>query len=218
MMKIKPFRRKIIPITVLVVILSVIATSGVVYGTSIMDRGKEIGRRQTAMQSSLKDPDEIVATINGQEVTKQEFETFKLLRNQNNSYTDRELLDKMIEKQVLYTEAVNQGFEATDDEVNAAIKDVKQALQEDQNQEQYEFLKNYLDELGITEEQYWSDFVVTEYKEVFSINNLEDSLKANFIKENHISDAAKMNSAFDEYYDQYKKDLISKADVQTDIK
>lgn len=216
-MKLKCFSKRALPALLLTVLVGGGAIVGIVYGNWLLNStGGDLGRQQTATQSGPENPDEAVAAVNGEAITAKEFETFKLLRNQGNSYTDRELLNKMIERRLLYAEAAKQGFESTDGEVDAAIRDVKQALQEEQNREQYEFLQGYLKELNITEEAYWSEHVPAEYKEVLAINKLSDSLRDAYNRKNPAAGPTK--DGFDAYYDQYKKDLVQKADIQTDLK
>lgn len=52
----------------------------------------------------------------------------------------------------MYSEAISEGFTVTDDEIEADINDAKSLLVLEENIERYNFLKQYIKGLGITEE------------------------------------------------------------------
>jgi hypothetical protein len=192
---------------------------GVVHASSMGDLGKDVGGLVSdAVAANEKDGSgsDVVATINGSDVTKNEFDMYKAFTNYNHDYSDKELLDKIIEKTVLFDEATAEGFSVTDNEINAEIEKVRDLIAKDP--EQSDFFKNFIDGLGMTEEEYWEKIVFPGYKEVFTINKLSDSLKQKFAEENNITDPAELSSSFRDFYKEYKVDLISKADVQTRIK
>lgn len=199
--------------SLVIVLVLAVMTCGIVYATSVA-KGKEIGQQVAEINS--KGSEDLIATVNGEEISQKSFDKYKVVLNQNNEYSDKEILNKMIEKRVLEDKAISEGFIVSVEEVNAAVTQVKTALQQDE--EQYKFLKEYLSGLGISEEQYWSEIVPEEYKQVLTVNKMYKSLRDEFIKNNNLTNPDEIKSKFDIYWDEYKNDLISKADVQANIK
>lgn len=196
---------------------------------SFSDLGQEIGQ-QVADVQKVSDDKKIVATINGIDETEKGFNTYKTTMNQNGKkYSDKELLDKIIKKDVLYSKAIDEGLVATDKEIDACVDEAKKAIQQDENQ--YSFLKSYLKEMGLTEDEYWEGSKEV-YKQSLSIGKLEDALRENYAEKDtensnitdskitkiYISDSEEFNTGFQEYYDNYVNSLIKEADIQTDIK
>lgn len=202
-----------------IVILLAALACVIVYAASFGALGMAVGSRVAdAVADNEKEGTGgiAVATINGDDVTKNEFDMYKAFTNYNHDYSDKELLDKMIEIKVLYDEATAEGFFVTDDEINAQIEKVKILIAQDP--EQSDFFKNFIDGLGMTEEEYWQEIVFPGYIEVFTINKLSDSLKEKFAEENNITDPAQLTDRFKDYFAEYKEILISKADIKTDIR
>lgn len=194
-----------------IVVVLVMIASGVVYATSISDKGKEIGQEEA--ENNKNDSESIIAIVNGTEISQKSFNSYKIMLNQNHKYSDKEILDKMIERIVLFNKALSGGFEATDEEVVDTVAEVKSVFVQDE--EQYKFLKDYLDGMGVSEDQYWGEIVPEEYKQVLSVNKLYDSLRNEFIKNNNLTDSKEIKSKFGSYWDEYKSDMVNKAVVQT---
>lgn len=208
---------KALHIIVLALVI-IVGTYGFVNADTITNKGRELGQQQANIEKSLIDNNEIVATVNGYEVTKKTFESYKCIINQNHNYSDKELLDKIIKEKVVYVEAKNEGYTVSDAEINTEIELVKKLLKEDENKDQYNYIKEYIEGLGITEDQYWSDIITPLYRETFVANKLIDSLRSEYIKEKNITDFAEMETEFSDYLNNYKEDLISNANIQTSIK
>lgn len=198
----------------LIVVVLVMITGGIVYAASISDKGKEIG--QEVAEINKNGSEDMIATVNGTGISQKSFNSYKIMLNQNHQYSDKEILDKMIERIVLFNKALSGGFEASDEEVVDTVAEVKSVFVQDE--EQYKFLKDYLDGMGVSEDQYWGEIVPEEYKQVLSVNKLYDSLRNEFIKNYNLTDSKEIKSKFDVYWDEYKNDMVNKAVVQTDIK
>ena len=195
-----------------VIVIAILAGS-IVYATSLSDRGKEIGKQSADIEKNGSD--RIVATINGEKITQKVFDKNKYVFNLNHTYTDKEVLDKMIERRVLFAQAVSEGLEVGDEEVSAAVEAVKTTVEQDK--EQAEFLSSYLEGLGISDEQYWTEIVPKEYKQVLTIDKLYQQLRNAFIKSSGLSDPAEIKAQFDTQWKAYKNTLVSKAAVETSL-
>jgi|GEM_PF-1303842 len=198
----------------IVIVIVLILGTGSVYAWMSIKNGIEIGEAQAEINKQFETNNEIVASVNGYEITKESFEVYKSIMSQTGDYGDEELLDKLIEKKLMYSEAVAEGFTVTDDEIEAAIEDAKSLLVLEENIEQYNFLKQYIEGLGITEEQYWTEIVKPIYRETFTINKLTERLRANYDKENSSIDSQSTDGGFSDYLSKYKEDLVDKANIQ----
>ena len=205
--------RKPFYILISVIVIAILA-GGIVYATSLSDRGKEIGKQSADIEKNGSD--RIVATINGEKITQKVFDKNKYVFNLNHTYTDKEVLDKMIERRVLFAQAVSEGLEVGDEEVSAAVQTVKTTVEQDK--EQAEFLNSYLEGLGISDEQYWTEIVPKEYKQVLTIDKLYQQLRDAFIKSSGLSDPDEIKAQFDIQWKAYKNTLVSSAEVETSLK
>lgn len=205
---------KLRTIALISVLVLAVGTYSFANASTVTDKGKEIGQQQANIYKSYNDSKEIAVSINGYNVNKEDFEEYKFIMNQNENYSDKELLDKIIREKAVYIEAMNQGFEVSDSEISTAIEEVKKLLRENENKDQYNYLKNYIDGLGITEDQYWSEKVTPIYRETFTANKLIDNLRLKYSKVNQITDSAGSDSKFNDYLENYRNDLVSKANIE----
>lgn len=206
-------KKKILYSVLAISVIVVITCGSMVYASSVHDKGKELGQQVATIEKNGSNG--MVANVDGYEITESALEIYKITASSFGDYSDKELLDNMIERRALYNQADSEGFEVSDEEVNVAIEAAKTALLQDE--EQYKFLKEYLNGLGKSEDQYWSE-MREEYKKDLATGKLYESIREDFIKNNNFTDPNDIKSKFDVYWDAYKKDLVSKADVQTDIK
>ena len=96
----------------------------------------------------------VVAIINGEKITKKGFDSYKLFVNSGeNKLTDSQILDTILERKMIYDNAVQGGIVATNEEIANAIKTAQNVTKE--NSERYEAFKDYLNGLNMTEDQYW---------------------------------------------------------------
>ena len=160
--------------------------------------------------------DDIVAVINGENITKKGFETYKLFVNNGESkLTDRQTLDSILEQKVLFDEATQKGLSATDEEVAKLIESTQDIMRE--NEERFSAFKDYLNGLNMSEDQYW-DSVKPAYNKFITCGKLKSALKEKFAEDNNILDKTELDTKFRNYYSQYVKELEREATIETDIK
>ncbi|WP_083826378.1 SurA N-terminal domain-containing protein [Clostridium sp. BNL1100] len=156
----------------------------------------------------------MVATINGEKITKKGFDTYKVMINSENKLSDKEILDKIVESHVVYMQAVKEGFHVSDQQVEAAIKSAQEAIKMDSKQ--YEAFKEYLSGLKISENEYWES-VKPAYKKALIRGAYNNALKQKFNKAK-IENNNEHNSKFSEFYKQKIKDLKSKTKAESFLK
>ncbi len=178
------------------------------------DAAKSFGEQQAKALSEAGDV--VVATIDGEKITKKGFDTYKLFLNSgNDKYSDKEILDKILDRQVVYKEALKEGVTVSDTEISNAINVAKETLSS--FPEQDAAFKEYIKGLNFTEEQYWES-VKPVYEKALIIGKYKKLLKDKFAKDNNITDEIELDAKFKAVYDQQVKDLENNAEIESTIK
>ncbi|QNU68419.1 SurA N-terminal domain-containing protein [Ruminiclostridium herbifermentans] len=160
--------------------------------------------------------DDIVATVDGEKITKKGFDTYKLfLSNSKDDMSDQQILDKIIERNILYDLAIKESYSASDSELSSVIKTAQDVIKSDS--QQYEAFKEYLIGLSMSEDEYW-EIVIPAYEKAVTCGKYKKALKENFKKENKIVDEEELNTKFNDFYNQKVKNAKSKLKVETYFK
>lgn len=187
---------------------------GIVYATQGDSLAKLFGKQQAEILENAGDS--IVATINEEKITKKGFDSYKLFINSGETkYSDSQILDKILERKVIYDEAVKDGIIVTDEEITNAIKTSQDILKE--NDVQYTAFKDYISGLNMTEDQYWAS-VKPAYTKFVTCGKLKNTLKEKYGKDNKIKDKKELDEKFRDYYNKYVSDLKSNAKVTSELK
>ncbi len=155
----------------------------------------------------------IVAVIDGEKITKESFESYKLLLSNtgDNKRTDRQILDKIIEGQVIYNQAVKEGLSVSEAEVNAAISAAREVLENAENRAAF---LQYLATLNSSEDAYWSE-VKPVYRKSLLCGKYKNQLKEEFKAEKSTQATKEASSTFADYYSHKIKELISRAKLES---
>lgn len=210
-MKSSNHRKKIIGI----VIAAIILVCGILGYTAANSESaaKLFGKKQS--QALANAGDDIVAIVDEEKITKKGFDTYKIMLGSENKLSDEQILDKIVERQVVYMQAVKEGLLASDDQVDSAIKSAQEAIKMDSKQ--YEAYKEYFSGLNMSEDEYWES-VKPAYKKALTCGAYKNKLKQKFRKDKRIENAKELNSKFNDFYKQKVKQLKSQAKVQSFIK
>ena len=194
--------------------LVIILFCGIVYATQGDNLAMIFGKQQAEILANAGDS--IVATIDGEKITKKGFDSYKLFVNSGETkLSDSQILDKILERKVIYDEAVKDGIVATDEEIANAIKTAQSVISE--SNDQYISFKDYISGLNMTEDQYWES-VKPAYKKFVTCGKFKNALKVKYSNDNKIADKTELNNKFRDFYYQYVGDLKSKAKVESEIK
>lgn len=198
--------KSITKISMLITIIIIILSSVLVF---VWANGNEDNR-----QNGAKD-NKIVAVIDGEKITKEGFEAYKLLLTDNEKVkmTDHEILDKIIQRQVIYNQALMEGLSVSEAEVTAAISAAREVIENDVNNAA--FLQS-ISALNCTVDQYWSD-VRPVYRKALLCGKYKNQLKEEFNAEKSTTASKKLSSTFDDYYNLKIKELISRAKIESYI-
>lgn len=141
--------KKKVKMIVLICVISVMVAA-VVYASKNMDFfhwGEENADIKAAVLGGA------VARVNGVDIPESKFHSYKLgLANASGKFSDEEILQKLIRQEVIMQEIDRLGYTVTEEEVTKFNDERFAFLKEDPNA--YQMIKNYVDGLGITMEEY----------------------------------------------------------------
>ncbi|NYE56487.1 SurA N-terminal domain-containing protein [Carboxydothermus ferrireducens] len=129
------------------------------------DKFKQFGEFLKEINHNKK-YDVVVARIGDRDVTLREFELFKRsYALDGRTVTPEEVLEELKRRTVLKEEAEKRKITVSDEEVEKAIQDYKEGMEnlKKTNPAEYSEFLSYLEGLNMTEEQYWKS------KEIFEI-------------------------------------------------
>lgn len=189
---------------VLVLIVSLL----IVYAVDKSSNMSLVGKRLKEIRSK---EDKIIVTVDGKKITQNEFDVQKISRELGKTnLSDKEILDSLIEKQVVYNEAIKKGITISEEKIDEIIKLNQESIK--QNPEYYEQLKGIIDGLGVTEDQYWID-AKPIYKKILIMGEYKNNfLKAKFMEEN--KDISNINEKYKEYYKKHIDNLKAEAKIE----
>lgn len=200
--------KKIYKIAVIVAAILVFAIGAAVSANDINNFMFNIGKKQVEI-SNRSDSNEVIAIINGEEIYKKEFETYKLITEEKDN---KIVFEQLINDKILTQLAKEAGISVTDEEVENGIKSSKETYGK-ATDEQREPIQAYMKGAGISEEEYWErvkvviPIIMMQYK-------YKEKMKVEYKKENNITDIE-----FDmEKFDEYIKTLIEKEKSKVVIK
>ena len=195
-------------ITIIIVIVSSLAISA--NNDSLMYLN---GQEAKSIQD--KNDNTVVASINDSKITNKGFESYKLLINSGKDgdmkLTDKAIIDTMLERELIYSEALKNKFEVSDNTVDEAISVAREELAKDAVLDKQ--ISDYISGQQITEEQYW-EMAKPAYRKALICGQYKNSLKQAYAKGNDIKDYEQLTKKFDEYYKSFIKDLKSKSRVE----
>lgn len=163
----------IIVSVVIVMFLAATATYAFQSNYKFFIIGKKINKIEETNDTSA------VALVGNKKITKKAFDTYKELYSAaDNIPSDSALLDKLIENEVIYQEALKENISVSEEEINRALQDQKDAVAKDS--EANEINKNLIQGKNISEEEHWKEMeeglrrtlIIGKY-----INKLRDEFK-----------------------------------------
>jgi len=153
--------------------------------------------------------------VNGVEISKDKFDSYKAgLANASGEFTDEEIIDKLVEQEIIMQEIKRLGYTVTDAEVIKFNNERFALLDEDPTA--YQIIKDYVDGLGITMEEY-KKMSLEISKTALLANKYKDDIQKEFIEENPqimSRSAAVKQQKFEDYFADKIDDLCEKADVE----
>jgi len=166
-------------ILVLVAVLVVaIGLVSMIFVNQGVDEGQEevpveIGPDETDFEEHepSENPDEAAVTVNGHEITNQEIDNIILASQQSGMPVEKDMvIEQLVEQQLLYEEAQNQGIEISTNEAEDELRNEIQMISEQTGMTEDEILEEQMPE------NMDFDDMVKEWKITMSINELSENL------------------------------------------
>lgn len=155
--------------------------------------------------------------INNKTYANKDFLAYQESKNviqRNNSQqvlSDEEIKGEFIKESVLEQEAEKLNFDVTTDEAKAFADKMKQAVAEAKDPQTQQFLKDYTSALGITEDEYWSQYAIPAYQKALKIGKL----KLNFYKEEKAKNESISEDDLNKAWEKQQQKLVKEAKVES---
>jgi hypothetical protein len=132
---------------------------------------------------TIKDTSKVLVTVEGKNITQQMVD----MTRTNSTFTEKQMLDKLIDDELILIKAKELKITVTDKEAKAEAKKQRDlyedALQKADNKNEVKTtMDDFIKKLGITEEEYWNSYVVQAYKGVLITAKTKDKLGADIEK------------------------------------
>ena len=211
--------KKIISFFIIVVLMLTIG--GIIYVGASDDKVGIIDHAQMVKEKLRDEKEDIVVQISNSEqeviITSKQLDTYVMnLEFATNEKVDKSnALDQLIKQKALYLLACKNGYEVEDKVVKEKIVETKNAINSDI--EQKTFLKNYLEGLGISEDEYFEQ-LFDSYKVRLTIGKYKNSkLKPQLIKQDKTLSERDYTQKFNKKLDNYIEELINENVNKKDI-
>lgn len=129
--------------------------------------------------------DRVVLKVNDQEATEKDLVSFYLTLRYNpalSSKGDQELkveaLARLIEDKVLLSEALKRGYGVSEEEAKSYTEKVRENVDSPNiSQASKQFFEEFLQALGLSEEKYWEQIALRNYKAILTVTRLKENLR-----------------------------------------
>lgn len=189
------------------ILVSLIVTGiGVISYSSNSGLMSEFGRY---MKEHHNDSDERYAEGNQAIVLKkdiQQAKQFYLLAGIGEEEANKQAIDYVFQREALYQNAIENGYEASDQEVKEYLKELREFVNSADNREDYLDAMHQFE----SEEAYW-EFQFEIYKKDLPIQNYVRDLEQQFAEKNNFSDENGLSEdEWINYFEDFKKNLVEK--------
>jgi t-SNARE complex subunit (syntaxin) len=175
-----------------------------------------VGCKKDSILYSERHAGNTLVTFDGGKITSGDLENYK--KHKNSALSDKQALEMMIEKDLLYKEAQAQNLTATLKEAKAESDKQKSMYEQYGTEQEKKEFQDILKELNISEKEYWNDYSPKAYRKQITIARMEKSIKdkiyADIIKKHSNWGQAEIKKGFDESYSRAINDLKTKYNLQ----
>lgn len=128
---------------------------------------------------ALNDNSKVLAIVEGKNITQQNVELARL----SSTFSEREMLEKLIEDELLLVKAKELKINISDKEAKAEMLKQKDLIDKaDNKNEAKAIINDFIKKLGITEEEYWNTYAIKGYKSVLIIGKTREKLGSDIEK------------------------------------
>lgn len=174
---------------------------------------KEKAQYSTFLKST-NDASKVVATVDGNPITKNDVDNAKLFRQDNLS--DKEMIDRLIKNKLLKEEAPKLGVHVTLEEAKEEALRQKNIIESNSSEEDKQKISDIIAGLGITPKQYWNEYVPMEYQKIMTIEKVKKIIGDQAVSKNNKLKSSDMDlqKVRTDAIEYFENQLIEKADVK----
>lgn len=157
-----------------------------------------------------------LATFDGGKITTGDVDNFKNYRQDN--LPDKQALEMIIERELLYKEAQAQCLTATLKETRAESDRAKNTLEQYETEQNKKMFQDEIKKLNISESEYWNNYYPKQLIKPLTVGKMKNSFKNKIYKDiiNNHSDwgQPEIEKGSKEAYDKAINDLKSKYNLK----
>lgn len=185
-----------------------------VYASDDKFDAKRLGKHmRNIFMKEPQEKDSVLCYVNGIEISQKKFDIFRETRKSYNGDKDDDtLLKEYIQFILIVNEAEKEGFTVSESEVEDYTNDLFESLEEDDD-ENMKILKEYIDGMGITMDEYKEKVKEFNYKVLLTMK-LHEKLKVEFLENNKMTmtNGTEISNEFNNYLKDYKEELYNNAE------
>lgn len=175
-----------------------------------------VGCRKDIIQLSERHTGNTLVTFDGGKITSGDLANYK--KYKNNTLSDKQALEMMIERGLLYKEAQTKGLTASLKEAKAESDKEKNMFEQYGTEEDKEKFQDILKELNISEKEYWNNYITKVNRKNLTIakmkKSIEDKIYNDIIKNHSDWGQAEIKKDFEGSYSKAINDLKSKFNLK----
>ena len=122
-----------------------------------------------------KQNDNLIAEVNGEKIFKVDLDKQRLFRT--DSISDKDLLDIMINNKILFKKGEEEGLTPTNEELNNYVQAARTSIKNNASEQDKQMITDIIKAYGISEDDYWSNYVPKVYKISITIGKLKQKIK-----------------------------------------
>jgi len=215
--------KKIKIVSMAIFLIAIISCSAIIFanndvGASLKNKLSTFGK---ITFKYFNNQDKTVAfTVNGEDITLSQFNERKELEQArgDSNVKDSDVIKSLVKNKLLLNEVKKRGIVISDEEA------MKNSLQEKENlygsgtsDKDREAVLEYIKALGMSDDEYWNEYNVKQYKNFLAENTLynqvtKDAENSGKIKSENINQSD-FNKIKKQYFSDYKDDLYSNANI-----
>lgn len=147
----------------------------------------------TYTDNVIKTNSKVLAKVGDKVITQDDIDRYRDINGNNliKNFSDKDILNKLIEDNVLIKAAKDDGVKVSKDEVSKIINENKSIIQNEVTKSSDDKMDKLAKDLGITIEKYWNTYAPKAYASIIAIGK-----EKNGIKDKIISDISKNHPNF----------------------
>jgi len=151
------------------------------------------------------------AKVAGRKVTFGEMRVFK--QNRNEYISDKQALDLLIEREVLFEEAKTLNVTVSPEDVKQEVHRAKMDFVTSGSEEEEEMLHEQIKILGLSYDQYWDEYLPQSYAKLKTMVRMKKVIRDQIEESNNMS-SEKMKKEYDKLYQEKIEELKQKYGVE----